>query len=220
MQPGHKARVLGSPTFGSDDPGPTTPTDAQPLVGPGGPAAHEPPRAADPSLLWLTRLLGAAVLGPAGEHLGHVRDLGITRTGGGTFVDAVLVDGGGHHVTLPAEALVSMRYATVRVREPRKPTAASRLSIEPQREWLARSVLGRPTLAGSTQTPATRVRDVGLRRNRDGRWMVSSVDTRPAWLRRLGFPRRTTPWPVSTTAGRFRSRPRRQRGRRHVDLPR
>lgn len=156
------------------------------------------PRAGRPTVLWVARLLGAAVRGPAGEHLGHLRDLGLTRTRGGPHVDTILVDGGGYCFTLPSEAVMSWGDSRLRVRTTRQPSGPSHLSTEPQREWLAEAVLGRPVLTTPARTRPVRVSDIGLREDRDGRWTVRLIDTRPAWLRRLGFPRRLTPWTVLT----------------------
>ena len=156
------------------------------------------PRAGVPTVLWVGGLLGAEVRGPAGEHLGHLRDLGLTRTRGGPHVDTIVVDGSGYCFTLPAEAVTSWCDCRLRVHTARRPSARSNLSIQPQRERLADAVLGRPVLTTPAQTGPVRVSDVGLRRDRDGRWVVWLIDTRPAWLRRLGFPRRVTPWTVPT----------------------
>ncbi|WP_433502707.1 hypothetical protein ACQP04_23390 [Pseudonocardia halophobica] len=143
-------------------------------------------------------LLGAAVRGPAGEHLGHLRDLGLKRTRGSPHVDTILVDRGGYCFTLPSEAVTSWGDSRLRVHTARQPPAPSPLSFDPQREWLADAVLGKPVLTTPVQTKPERVRDVGLRQERDDRWIVWMIDTRPAWLRRLGFPRRLTPWTVRT----------------------
>jgi hypothetical protein len=148
--------------------------------------------------LWVDELVGAPVCGPAGEYLGHLRDLGLKRTRGGPLVDAILVDGGGHCFTVPSEDVIFSGGLRLRVQGARQPSAPLSLSIEPHREWLADAVLGKPVLTTPVQTKPTRVRDVGLRKDRDDRWIVWLIDTRPAWLRRLGFPRQLTPWTVLT----------------------
>ena len=135
---------------------------------------------------------------PRANIWGNLRDLGLERTRGGPLVDAILVDGGGHCFTLPFEAAMSWRELRLRMHTVRHLSATLHLSIEPQREWLADAVLGKPVLTAPTQTKPTRVSDVGLRKDRNDRWIVWLIDTRPAWLRRLGFPRQLTPWTVLT----------------------
>lgn len=155
-------------------------------------------RAARPPMLWLGGMVGASVRGSGGEHLGHVRDVGVRRTRSGPVVEAILVDGGGHCYALPAEAVTRWQRKRLQVSSPHQACGTTRPTLEPEWEWLAEIVLGKPVLTMAAHTAARRISDVGLRRLRDGRWIVWLVDTRPAWQRRCGLPRRTTSWSVLT----------------------
>lgn len=156
-------------------------------------------RAPRPATFWLSGMVGASVSGPSGEHLGHLRDLAVRRTRSGTVVDAILVDAGGYCFALPADTVTCWQRRRLRVSALRRTAGTTHLTEAP-RDLLAETVLGKPmpVLTSAAHTRATRVSDVGLRRLRDGRWIVSLVDTRPAWQRRCGLPRRTAPWIVLT----------------------
>lgn len=189
-------------------------------------------RAGKPSMLWLSDLVGASVKGPDGEHLGHLRDLGLERTRSGPVVQVVLVDGGGRCFELPADAVTRWQRHQLQVRPPLQVSGRTRSPGEHVREWLAKAVVGKPMLTKAAQARARRVCDLGLLRLPDGRWIVQLIDTRPIWQRRCGLPRRTTPWSISTrrcppehipspAPQLSRACPRdTSKGTRHVDLPR
>jgi hypothetical protein len=61
----------------------------------------------DPPVLWLRQLLGRGVLGPECQHLGHVRDVVVQRTGGraGRLVSGVIIDVGGQRCFIPVAAV-------------------------------------------------------------------------------------------------------------------
>ncbi|ODU04380.1 MAG: hypothetical protein ABS81_10800 [Pseudonocardia sp. SCN 72-86] len=147
-------------------------------------------------MLWVDELLGAAVRGPAGEHLGHLRDLGLKQTRGGPLIEAILIDGGGRCFILPSEDVMAWGGVRLHVRTARQSWVPLGMSTESQWEWLAGGVLSKPVLTTPAQVKPIRVSDIGLRKNRDDRWIAWLIDTRPKWLRRLGFARQLTPWTV------------------------
>ncbi|GAA4707116.1 hypothetical protein GCM10023215_54920 [Pseudonocardia yuanmonensis] len=170
-------------------------------------------RAAGPPMLWLSGMVGASVSGSGGEHLGRLRDVGVRRTRSGPVVEAILVDGDGKCFALPAGAVTRWQRQRLQVSTPRQACRTTRPTLEPEREWLAETVLGKPVLTMAAHTAARRISDVGFRRLRDGRWIVWLVDTRPAWQRWCGLPRRSTPWSVLTRRGVITRRGRVESGR-------
>lgn len=139
-------------------------------------------------LLWLGTLFGRALLGPDGRRRGLLRDVGVTDGPGAPVVTAGLFDMPGGPVVVPADTFVFRHRGPLRSTWPMPEGAAA-----PDR-WLRRTVLRTDVLTGESTGPPCRVTDVGLLRRDDGRWIVWALDTRPVWLRSLGWPRRTHPW--------------------------
>lgn len=162
-------------------------------------------RGVEPPVLWLGTILGSSVVGPDGEHLGHLRDIGLTRTPEGPLVDALLVDAGGHVYVLPAERATSWHSRQIRLSRVSTIRQAAYLDAEPAFEWLGHDLVGKPVLTEAARPDPTLVSDVGFRRRRDGRLLAWLVDSRPVWQRRLGRARRTTPWAVPVRHGTRRT---------------
>jgi sporulation protein YlmC with PRC-barrel domain len=143
-------------------------------------------------VLWLRQLLGRAVLGPEGQHLGHVRDIVVRRTreGAGAVVRGVVVDAGGERFRVPVTAVREWQSAlALSAVAPSVPEPYGR---RPEELFLAADLLGRPVLAGAGGGHSL-ITDVALRRTGDG-WAVGGVDTRGLIRRVLGSPRRLVDW--------------------------
>lgn len=178
---------------------------------------------------WLSTALGTPVHGPDGHHLGHLRDVRVTEPPGDPVIEAILVDAGGHRVTLPAAAVTDGGRTRLRIDGVPRLAGVATGADEPGC-WLGRAVLGTPVLTEVPGARPRRVTDVGLRQRADGRWALWGIDTRPAWQRRLGLRRQICRWD-SVVRRRAIPRPRvapgdpttRQRpfrGTHHVDLSR
>lgn len=142
----------------------------------------------DHGVLWLRQLVGCAIVGSAGQHLGHVRDVLVTRTPRRHApVSGLVIDSGGGRYFAPAE--------TVRRRDDGR-MALSTCPQGPRSErddevHLAAEVLDKPVLDAAGER--RRITDLALVRTADA-WVVGAVDTRGAVRRLLGSPRRLIEW--------------------------
>lgn len=142
-------------------------------------------------VVWVRRLLGRPVLGPAQQHLGHVRDVVARRLPDavGTVVTGLIADAGGHRWFAPATAIRDLDAGRIELREFAIRPAGCRFSTE---QLLVQDSLGRPVLTAPDEPPA-RITDIALRRAPAG-WTVWAADTRTTAGRLLGSPRGLVAW--------------------------
>ncbi|MFC5995105.1 PRC-barrel domain-containing protein [Pseudonocardia hispaniensis] len=133
----------------------------------------------------LRRLLGCAVVGEHGAHLGHVRDVVVHRSPdpAAAVVSGLVADIGGVPFFVSAQAVAGWQAARVRLRSA---PVERRFVPRPDALLLARGVLGRLVVTPTSRRP-TRIRDLTLRR-RGAHWVVWAADTRGAIARLLRAP--------------------------------
>lgn len=137
-------------------------------------------------------LLGRALVGPLGQHLGHVRDI-VAKTLIGQRLLAVtglVADLGGFLMFVPADYLRDWRAARIQLTH--QPEVYP-IQGRPGEVLLGAEIFGLPVLSTATGRVA-RVTDLGLCRTEQA-WIVSSVDTRNA-VERLLRRHRPVTWNV------------------------
>lgn len=182
-------------------------------------AAGSPHTGRRAELVWLRGVLGRAVVGPQGQHMGHVHDVVVSPPADarGSLVSGLIIDVGGHLARVGADAALHWGPDEITIRDVVPAQRVADTDTDAGGVFLRRSVLGQPVLNAHTGVHPRRITDVGLCPTSDG-LQVCVVDTRPRWQRLCGRSRQLTDWGVLLRRRRVPSPPTRVR-RQAAQLP-